>query len=386
MRRFFFVSMLALAACQTPAAAAGGGAAPAKPVEVGVVTLEPTDVALTRELPGRVTAVRVAEVRARVNGIVEKRLFEEGSDVKEGQPLYRIESSSYAASLSAAQAALARARANVKIARQTAGRSEVLLQSNTVSREEVERAEATLRAAEADVAANQAAVQSARINKGYTVVAAPVAGRIGRSAVTEGAYVQASTATLMATVQQIDRVYVDIAQSAAELVRLRRDLASNRLEQAAEVARVRLVLEDGSAYAEEGVLQFTDVSVDAETGSVTLRAVFPNPRGELLPGMFVRARIEEGVQPRAILVPQRALTRDARGQAIVLVVNAEGKVERRPVVADRAVGNAWLIREGLAAGDQVVVEGLQKVRPGAEVVAVPAAPDTKAEPAAGGRR
>lgn len=376
MRSFFLLLFVVLAACGAPKAAANqGGAGPAKPVEVGVVTMTPTDVALTRELPGRVAALRVAEVRARVNGIVEKRLFEEGSDVKEGQPLYRIEASSYTASLSAAQAALQRAQANVKIARQTAGRSEALLESNTVSREEVEKTSATLRAAEADVAANRAAVQSAQINKGYTIVTAPVSGRIGRSAVTEGAYVQASTATLMATIQQIDRVYVDITQSAAELLKLRRDLASHRLERAEDATKVDLVLEDGTAYGEVGTLQFADVTVDPDTGSVSLRAVFPNPKGVLLPGMFVRARVDEGVRPQAILVPQRALTRDARGQAIVLIVDAEQKVERRTVVAERAVGNAWLIREGLAAGDQVIVDGLQKVRPGALVVAVPAAPD-----------
>lgn len=384
MRSIFLLLFLALAACGAPTAAANQGAAgPAKPVEVGVVTLAATDVALTRELPGRVTALRVAEVRARVNGIVEKRLFEEGSDVKEGQALYRIEASSYAASLAAAQAALQRAQANVKIARQTAGRSEALLASNTVSREEVEKAEASLRAAEADVAANRAAVQSAKINKGYTIVTAPVSGRIGRSVVTEGAYVQASTATLMATIQQIDRVYVDITQSAAELLKLRRDLASHRLERGEDAARVELVLEDGSPYGEPGTLQFADVTVDPDTGSVSLRAMFPNPRGVLLPGMFVRARVDEGVQRQAILVPQRALTRDARGQAIVLIVNAEGKVERRVVVADRAVGNQWLIREGLAAGDQVIVEGLQKVRPGADVVAVPSSPDRPVDAKAG---
>lgn len=376
MRRLLLLLSL-LAACDKPVAAGQAGA-PAKPVEVGVVTLAAEDVTLTRELPGRVMALRVAEVRARVNGIVEKRLFVEGSDVKEGDPLYRIESGSYEASLAAAQASLARAEANVKIARTTAGRSEELLQSNAVSRQEVDNAEATLRTALADAAAGRAAVRSAKINQGYTVITAPVSGRIGRSAVTEGAFVQQSTATLMATIQQLDSVYVDIAQSSAELLRLRRDLASHQLEKPGE-ARVRLVLEDGSAYSEPGTLQFADVTVDPETSSVSLRAVFPNPRGELLPGMFVRARLEEGVRPQAILVPQRALTRDTRGQAVVLVVGADNKVERRTVVTDRSVGNAWLVREGLAAGDQVIVEGLQKIRPGAEVVAVPAKPDARSD-------
>jgi RND family efflux transporter MFP subunit len=254
-----------------------------------------------------------------------------------------------------------------------AGRNEALLASNTVSQEEYEQASAALKAAEADAAAGRASVKTARINRQYTVVTAPVAGRIGRSVVTEGAYVQQTSATLMATIQQIDSVYVDIAQSSADLLQLRRDLADHKLEQAGGDARVRLLLEDGSLYGEPGTLQFADVSVDPSTGSVTLRALFPNPRGELLPGMFVRARIEEGVQQNAILVPQRGVTRDAKGQAIAMVVTADKKVERRTLVAARAVDNAWLVSEGLVAGDQVIVDGLQKIRPGAEVVPVPAA-------------
>lgn len=382
MRSFLLLLMFVLGACDKPAAAAGQGApaAAAKPVEVGVVTLAPEDVTLTRELPGRVTARRVAEVRARVNGIVEKRLFTEGSDVKEGEPLYRIESGPYQASLAAAQASLARAEASLAIAKTTAGRTEQLLQSNTVSRQEADNAEATLQTARADAAAGRAAVRTAKINQAYTVVEAPVSGRIGRSIVTEGAYVQQSTATLMATIQQIDHVYVDIAQSAAELLRLRRDLESHKLERPGE-ARVSLVLEDGTVYGEPGTLQFADVTVDADTGSVSLRALFPNPRGVLLPGLFVRARIEEGVRPQALLVPQRALTRDNRGQAIVMVVGEGNKVERRVVATDRSVGNAWLIREGLAAGDQVIVDGLQKIRPGAEVTVVAVKPD-EVKPAA----
>jgi membrane fusion protein (multidrug efflux system) len=260
MRRLLLL-LFVLAACDRPVAVAAQAGAPAKPVEVGVVTLAAEDVTLTRELPGRVTALRVAEVRARVNGIVERRYFVEGSDVKEGDPLYRIESGPYEASLAAAQASLARAEASVKIAKTTAGRSEELLRSNAVSRQEVDNAEATLRTALADAAAGRAAVRSAKINQGYTVISAPVSGRIGRSAVTEGAYVQQSAATLMATIQQLDNVYVDIAQSSAELLRLRRDLASHKLERPGE-ARVRLILEDGSVYGEPGTLQFADVTVD----------------------------------------------------------------------------------------------------------------------------
>lgn len=371
MRRLLLLLLFVLTACGTPVAAAEKPAP--RPVEVGVVTLVASEVTLTRDLPGRVAARRVAEVRARVNGIVEQRLFAEGSDVKAGQPLYRIESAPYEASLAAARAALAKSEANLVAARQMAGRNEALLGSNTVSQEEVDQAEAALRAAEADAAAGRASVKTARINRQYTLVTAPVAGRIGRSVVTEGTYVQQASATLMATIQQIDTVYVDIAQSSADLLQLRRDLASHKLEQAGGDTRVRLLLEDGSLYSEPGTLQFADVTVDPGTGSVSLRALFPNPRGELLPGMFVRARIEEGVQQNAILVPQRAVTRDAKGQAIALVVTADKKVERRTLVAARAVDNSWLVSEGLAAGDQVIVDGLQKVRPGAEVVPVPAA-------------
>lgn len=380
MRRLLLLFLLVLTACGNPVAAAEKPAP--KPVEVGVVTLVPRDVTLTRDLPGRVAARRVAEVRARVNGIVEKRLFDEGSEVKEDQPLYRIEAAPYEASLAAARASLARAEANLVAAKQMAGRNEALLASNTVSQEEYEQASAALKAAEADAAAGRASVKTARINRQYTVVTAPVAGRIGRSVVTEGAYVQQTSATLMATIQQIDSVYVDIAQSSADLLQLRRDLADHKLEQAGGDARVRLLLEDDSLYGEPGTLQFADVSVDPSTGSVTLRALFPNPRGELLPGMFVRARIEEGVQQNAILVPQRGVTRDAKGQAIAMVVTPDKKVERRTLVAARAVDNAWLVSEGLVAGDQVIVDGLQKIRPGAEVVPVPAAEPDAGKPEA----
>lgn len=383
MRRLLLLFLFVLTACGTPVAAAEKPAP--RPTEVGVVTLVARDVTLTRDLPGRVVARRVAEVRARVNGIVEKRLFEEGSDVKEGQSLYRIESAPYEASLAAARASLARAEANLVNARQLAERNEALLGSNTVSQEAVDQASAALKAAEADAAAGRASVKTARITRQYALVNAPVSGRIGRSVVTEGAYVQQAGATLMATIQQIDSVYVDIAQSSADLLQLRRDLAEHKLERAGGDARVRLMLEDGTLYGEPGTLQFADVTVDPGTGSVSLRALFPNPRGELLPGMFVRARIEEGVQQNAILVPQRGVTRDAKGQAIAMVVTADKKVERRALVAARAVDNAWLVTEGLVAGDQVIVDGLQKIRPGAEVVPVPAAdlrPEAKpADPA-----
>jgi len=365
----FLAAAFPLAACsgKAPPQAATG------PVEVGVVTLAPAAVTLTRELPGRTAATRVAEVRARVKGIVLKRLFTEGSDVKEGQPLFRIDPAPYQAALDSATAQLARAEASLANARLTAQRYSDLVKDDAVSRQEYENATATLKTSEADVAAGRAAVDAARINLGYTTVTSPVSGRIGRSAVTEGAFVQQSQATLLATVQQLDPMYVDVTQSSADALRLRRDLAEGRLQSAGrEQARVRLVLEDGREYGTAGALQFADVTVDPSTGSITLRALFPNPRSELLPGMFVRARLEEGVSPQALLVPQQGVSRDQKGLPTALVVNAERKVERRQLVTDRAIGDAGLVSSGVKPGDQVIVEGLQKVRPGVEVKAVPA--------------
>jgi membrane fusion protein (multidrug efflux system) len=352
----------------------GGPPAAAGPVEVGVVTITPRPVTLTRELPGRTSAYRIAEVRARVNGIILKRLFTEGSEVKEGQPLFLVDAAPYQAALDGARAVLARAEANLANARLQGERYADLVKDSAVSQQEYEIATAALKAGEADVAAARAAEQAARINLGYTAVTAPVSGRIGRAAVTEGAYLQAAQATLLATVQQLDPIYVDVTQSTAEVLRLRRDLEAGRLVAAGEgKAKVKLVTEDGREYPLAGTLQFTDVTVDPGTGSVMLRALFPNPRGELLPGMFVRARLEEGVNPQALLVPQVGVTRDQKGLPVAMVVNAEKKVERRQLVTDRAIGDAWLITEGLKAGEVVIVEGLQKVRPGALVNPVPAA-------------
>jgi membrane fusion protein (multidrug efflux system) len=311
-------------------------------------------------------------VRARVNGIVLKKLFVEGSDVKEGQRLFLIDSAPYQAALDGAGAALARAEANQANARLQAQRYADLVKDSAVSQQEYDTALAAQKSAEADVAAATAAEQAARINLGYTAVTAPVSGRIGRAAVTEGAYVQAAQATLLATVQQLDPVYVDVTQSTDEVLKLRRDLESGTLQGAGKgQARVRLVTDDGREYAQPGTLQFTDVTVDPGTGSIALRALFPNPKGELLPGMFVRARLEEGVSPQALLVPQVGVTRDQKGVPVALVVNAEKKVERRELVTDRAVGDAWLVTGGIKAGEQVIVEGLQKVRPGVLVNPVP---------------
>lgn len=364
--------LLAAAAVAGCKGSAPKAAAPSGPVEVGVVTLEPQAVTLTRELPGRTSAYRVAEVRARVNGIVLKRRFVEGSDVREGQPLFSIDAAPYRAALAGAKAQLARAEAQLANAKLVASRNADLVKDNAVSRQEYENAMASLKASEADVEAGKAAVEAAQINLGYTTVTSPVSGRIGRSAVTEGAYVQAGQATLLATVQQLDPVYVDVTQASADLLRLRRDLEEGKLQSAGKgQAKVKLVLEDGREYGLAGSLQFADVTVDPSTGSIALRALFPNPKRELLPGMFVRARLEEGVSPEALLVPQQAVSRDQRGLPFALVVGPDRKVERRQLVTDRAVGDAWLVTSGLKRGEQVVVDGLQKVRPGVEVKPVP---------------
>jgi membrane fusion protein (multidrug efflux system) len=358
-----------LAACGAEVSAAKAG--PGGPVPVGVLTLAPQAVTLTRELPGRTTAYRVSEVRARVTGIVQSREFKEGSDVKEGDLLFEIDAQPYQASLAGSRATLARAEANLAAAKLQATRVAALAADNVASLEEQDRTRAALEAAQADADAARASVKTARITVGYTKVTAPISGRIGRSEVTEGAFVQQTAANLMATIQQLDPIYVDLVQPTAELLRLRRSADGSPQT---GPTRVTLLLEDGRVYDEPGTLQFSDVTVDESTGSIQLRALFPNPRGELLPGMFVRARLEEATVPQALLVPQRAVSRDPKGQAFALVVNAEKKVEKRLLVTDRVVGDAWLVTEGLAAGEQVIVDGLQKVRPGVEVVPTPAEP------------
>jgi len=342
------------------------------PAEVGVITLVEKPVVLTTELPGRTTPYRVAEVRARVNGIVLKRRFTEGADVKEGDPLFDIDPAPFEAALQSAYAAAARASATAANAKTQAARTAKLVDAGLGTQVDADNASAAQKVAEADVASAQAAVQTATINLGYTKIKAPISGRIGRAAVTEGAYVQASPASLLATIQQLDQMYVDLTWSNAEVQRLKRDIDSGKLKSREGQAEVKLLLEGDVEYAEAGKLQFTDASVDANTGSISLRALFPNPKGELLPGMFVRARLEEGTQPNAILVPQRGVTRDGKGRATALVVNAESKVELRQLVTDRVVGDSWLVVDGLKAGDRVIVEGLQKARPDAEVTPVPA--------------
>lgn len=360
-----------------PAAVSSSAAAAAPPVEVGVVTIEAKDVTLTTELPGRTSPFRVAEVRARVDGVVQKRLFEEGSDVKEGQPLFRIDAALYEADVARTRAQLTRAESTAVNARLQAQRAEQMVKEGVATQAEAENAVAALRAAEADVGAAKAQLRAAAVDIGFTTVTAPIAGRIGRAQVTEGALAQRSTATLLATIQQLDPMYVDLTWSSTEALRLRHDLETGKLKSEGGKAMVDIILEDGRTHPQRGELQFADVSVDPSTGSISLRAIVPNPKRDLLPGMFVRARLEEGTRPQAILVPQRGVTRDAKGHATALLVK-DGKVERRQFATEREVGDAWLVLEGITAGEQIIVEGLQKVRPGAAVTTVPAR--TKATP------
>jgi membrane fusion protein (multidrug efflux system) len=363
-----------IAGCKKREAGPGGPGGPGGPIEVGVLTIAPTSVTLTQDLPGRISAFRVAEVRARVNGIVLRRLFREGSEVTEGQVLYEIDPAPYQAAFDSALGTLARAEANATTARLKEERYKQLLAAKAISKQDYDDALANQRTYDADVLSGQGAVQAARINLDYTKVTSPIAGRIGIAQVTEGAYVQASTATLLATVQQLDRVYLDVTQASSELLRLKRDLASGRLK-ADETgkARVKLIHENGDIYPEEGTLEAADVTVNATTNSVTVRATFPNPRGELLPGLFVRAQLEEGSSPDAILVPQFAVSRNSKGEPTALVVGANNTVELRVLQTSRAVGNQWLVSAGLKPGDQVIVNNLQKVRPGAQVKAATAA-------------
>jgi len=369
--------VLAVAGCGSDPQAAQQAA-----TEVSVVTLEPRDVSITDQLPGRTAAYRVAEVRPQVTGIVQKRLFTEGGEVKAGQQLLQIDPAPFRAALSSAEAALKRAEARLVSARLLEERYTPLIAANAVSKQDFDEAVAGHAQAESDVAAARAQLETARINLVYTQVLSPISGRIGRAFVTEGALVTAQQAQSLAMVQQLDPIYVDISQSSTEMLRLQRQLASGELQKDGQnQAEVTLTLEDGTQYSERGQLQFSEVSVDPGTGAVVLRAIFPNPRRELLPGMFVRAQLTQGTRRAALLVPQRGLTRNPRGEATVLVVGEDNKVAERLVKTDRVVAGEWLVTEGLAAGDRVVVDGVQKVRPGVEVRAVavvtPTQPDTR---------
>ena len=334
------------------------GPPPPQGPEVAVVTLRAERVIITNELPGRTSAFLVAEIRPQVNGIIQKRLFEEGSEIKAGQVLYQIDPAPF-------QAAYDRARAHVPALRLRADRYKEALIEKAVSQQDFDDADAALKQAEAEM-------KTARINLDYTRIVSPISGRIGTSTVTEGAIVTAYQPVALATIQQMDPIYVDVPQSASELIRLQRSLKNGSLNHdETQKSRVRLILEDGTPYPLEGELQFKDVTVDPTTGSVILRAVFPNPENILLPGMFVRAVITEGVTDQAILVPQQGVARNSKGNPLALIVNAEEKVEQRMLTLDRAIGDKWLVTAGLSSGDRVIVEGIQKARPGGVVKAVP---------------
>lgn len=364
------ISTLALTACnkgQQQSAQAQAG-----PAEVGVVTITPKHITLTTELTGRTAPFLIAEVRPQVGGIIKKRLFVEGSDVKEGQVLYLIDPATYEAALASAKAAQSRAEALLVSTKLRAERYQELVKIKAVSQQEDDEAQAAYKQAEAELAAAKAAVQTAEINLAYTKVTAPISGRIGRSTMTEGALVTANQANALATIQHLSTMYVDVTQSSSELLELKRNLSNGLLKRgAADQAKVKLHLEDGSDYNHYGTLKFSEVTVDQSTGSVTLRAVFPNPAQQLLPGMFVRAILEEGVSDQAILVPQRGVTRTPDGTPIAMVVDAEEKAAVRPLQVVRTIGDAWLVRDGLQAGDRVIVEGLQRARPGTPLKAVP---------------
>jgi membrane fusion protein, multidrug efflux system len=375
---------------------------PAGPAEVGTVTLHSERVVLTTELPGRTAAYLVAEIRPQVNGLLQKRLFEEGANIKQGDLLYQIDPMPYQAAYEQAKAALATAQSNVGTAEANVVMAEAnvpalksreerlrgLVAIHAVGQQDYDDANAALRQAEANLAVRKTAVEesrtsvevsrtameSARINLSYTPIKAPISGRIGRSNITVGAMVTAYQPAPLAVIQQLDPIYVDVTQASADLLRLRKNLESGYLRNGSRGRQVRLLLEDGTPYPLEGTLQFRDVTVDPTTGSVTLRMVFPNPKQVLLPGMFVRAVVEEGVSEAAVLIPQQSVGRDPKGNPVALVVNAAGKAEQRAIGLDRAMGNQWLVTKGVGAGDRVIVEGAQNVRPGDPVRAVESVP------------
>ncbi|MHC9420388.1 efflux RND transporter periplasmic adaptor subunit [Sphingomonas citri] len=373
--------MVPLAACSgggNEQGAAKGGAeqqGQAAPPQVGVVTVQPESVTLTTVLPGRTSAYETSEVRPQVNGLVTARLFTEGDQVKKGQALYRVDPQPYQAQVANARAALARARAAIASSAALQRRYGELVKINAIARQDFENAVTSAEQARADVAAQQAALRTAQIDLARTTIRAPISGRIGRSIVTTGALVSSGQTNALTTIQRLDPIYVDVSQSSADLLRLRQQIAAGDLSRGGRAARVQLRLEDGSVYPIEGKLQFADVSVDPNTGTQTIRALFPNPRGLLLPGMYVRAELVEGTQANALLVPQRAVTRDEKGNPSVLVVGPDGKLQPRALTAPRTIGENWLVTSGLKAGDKVVVEGAMMLRPGMPVKAVPYNPN-----------
>ncbi|MDO9358129.1 MAG: efflux RND transporter periplasmic adaptor subunit [Polaromonas sp.] len=374
-----------LAACGKGSEGKGPGAGGAPPpAEVGVVTVSQGDVGLVTELPGRLEASRVAQVRARAAGILQKRLFREGSDVKAGQPLFTIDSAPYAAQVASAKAGQARAEANLAQATALAERYKPLVAANAVSKQEYANAVAAQKQAEADVAVGRANVQTASINLGYAAVTAPISGRIGRALVTEGALVGQGDATQLAVIQQINPVYVNFTQSASDVMKLRNGLESGQFKRGSgtQSASVRIVLEDGTEYARPGRLLFSDLTVDPTSGQITLRAEVPNPTGELLPGLYVRVRLEQAQATNALTLPQQAVTRSAQGDT-VMVVGDDNKVSPRTIKIGSAKGNQWVVLEGLKNGEKVMVDGFQKLQPGGTVKPVPWQPAAATAPAGG---
>jgi len=365
----FTIVLLMLNACGKSQSGSGSqGSAP----EVTVVNVQTERVSIITELPGRTSPYLIAEVRPQVGGIIQKRLFVEGADVKAGAVLYQIDPATYEASYSAAKAALARSEANVTSIRNRVERYKELVAINAVSQQEFDDANASLKQAEADIQVNKAAAETARINLNYTRVIAPISGRTGKTNVTVGALVTANQPTSLTTIQQLDPIYVDATQSSANLLELKRHMAAGRIRgNDPNQTKVKLLLEDGTPYPLEGSLKFSEVTVDASTGSYIIRMVFPNTRSTLLPGMYVRALIHEGIIDKAILVPQQGVSRDPKGNPVAMLVNQEEKVEMRMLNIDRAMGDKWLITEGLKPGDRLIVEGMQRVRPGVSVKAVP---------------
>lgn len=368
---------LALTGCDDKPAQQGAQQMP----EVGIVTLKSAPLQITTELPGRTSAYRVAEVRPQVSGIILKRNFTEGSDIQAGVSLYQIDPATYQATYESAKGDLAKAQAAANMDQLTVKRYQKLLGTKYISQQDYDTAVATAQQSNAAVVAAKAAVETARINLAYTKVTSPISGRIGKSAVTEGALVQNGQTTALATVQQLDPIYVDVTQSSNDFLRLKQELANGKLQQENGKAKVELVTNDGLKYPQNGTLEFSDVTVDQTTGSITLRAIFPNPDHTLLPGMFVRARLEEGVNPDAILVPQQGVTRTPRGDASAMVVGEGDKVEVRQITATQAIGDKWLVTEGLKTGDHVIISGLQKVKPGVQVKAQEVVSDEKQQAA-----
>lgn len=367
----FASSSLILAGCNDSQSAVN--TAPKDP-EVGVVTLAPQSTTLKSELAGRTAAQMVAQIRPQVSGIVQKRAFTEGAMVKAGELLYQIDPASYQAAQASAKATLARAEATASAARLKAKRQADLFAIEAISQQDNEDAQTALQQAEADVASARAALETASINLERTRIVSPIAGRVEASTVTPGALVTANQETALTTVQQLDPIYVDIPQSSLEVLQLRKALSSGALKSEGNAARIQLVLEDGSTYAHEGKLQFAGVTVNTTTGAVTLRALVPNPERLLMPGMYVRARLDKGTDPEALLVPQPGIGRDNTGKATALVVNAENKVEQRKVEVSEAIGTNWRVTDGLKAGERVIIEGSGKVRPGQSVRVVDVQP------------